>query len=360
MLGKKTVLSFVILAGGVLLAMAAACGGGGSGPSAPALTPSPLLPTSTAPPVPTPTPKPVFTCPLDGLPVQDPALLWRRPLLVKIDNSQGARPQSGLSQAGIVFEHVTEGGITRFTALYLRTDPPRLGPIRSARLVDIDIAREYDGMLAHVGASGPVMQQIRNSGISDLDQFFHAAAYQRVPERLSPHNVYTSSAALRALARELGFERAPRLRGIPFSEEVRQGGSPALIASVPFSSGYEVSYRYDATKRRYARFMAGQPHVDAETSQQLEAANVVVQFVPILATDIREDESGSPSLTFDRVGAGDALIFRDGQVFKARWQRDSDDERTRYLDESGHPIPLKPGPTWVELLAPGAPVTWTP
>src|SRR5271154_27738 len=47
--------------------------------------------------------------PLTGLKVDDPAVLTRRPLAVKISNAPAlVRPQAGISQADLVFEHITE------------------------------------------------------------------------------------------------------------------------------------------------------------------------------------------------------------------------------------------------------------
>jgi DUF3048 family protein len=40
------------------------------------------------------------------------------PLLVQVENISAARPQSGLQNAALVYEYVTEGGISRFSAIY--------------------------------------------------------------------------------------------------------------------------------------------------------------------------------------------------------------------------------------------------
>src|SRR5450759_5124274 len=65
------------------------------------------------------TPKSVAVCPLDGAVVNNPSLLTRRPILIKVENHPDARPQSGLDKADIVIEAMAEGGITRFAAVYL-------------------------------------------------------------------------------------------------------------------------------------------------------------------------------------------------------------------------------------------------
>src|SRR5690606_5642883 len=63
-----------------------------------------------------PPPEPVYS-PLTGLETTEE--LAKRPVTaVMIENSLDARPQSGLAEAGIVFEAIAEGGITRFLALF--------------------------------------------------------------------------------------------------------------------------------------------------------------------------------------------------------------------------------------------------
>ncbi len=64
---------------------------------------------------PVPKPKPI-TSPLSGLVVTKEQ--QARPVTgVMIENSNNARPQSGLDQSGVVFEAISEYGVTRFLAL---------------------------------------------------------------------------------------------------------------------------------------------------------------------------------------------------------------------------------------------------
>lgn len=73
-----------------------------------------------------------ITSPLTGLPVS--AADAKRPVTsVMIENSIFARPQSGLREAGVVFENIAEAGITRFLALYQEAKPKNLGPMHNAR-----------------------------------------------------------------------------------------------------------------------------------------------------------------------------------------------------------------------------------
>src|SRR5205814_8025479 len=94
----------------------------------------------------------------------------KAPLLVQVENSSDARPQSGLQDAAIVYEYVTEGGISRFSVIY--TSPPkgRVGPIRSARLVTISLAKIYGATLVYSGGSTYIQSQIQSAGIPHADE----------------------------------------------------------------------------------------------------------------------------------------------------------------------------------------------
>ncbi len=115
---------------------------------------------------------------------------------IMIENSPDARPQSGLKDAGIVFEAIAEGGITRFLALYQESQPDYIGPVRSVRPYYLDFLMPFDAPIAHVGGAPQALSDIRSLGVKDLDQFANSGAYQRITTRYAPHNVYTSIAQL--------------------------------------------------------------------------------------------------------------------------------------------------------------------
>ncbi|MBZ0307222.1 MAG: DUF3048 domain-containing protein, partial [Anaerolineae bacterium] len=131
---------------------------------------TPVPPTATATPVPLapgaigPDHFAADVNPLTGLVVEDPTVLERRPLVVKISNAPPlVRPQAGIGEADLVFEHYAEGGVTRFSAIFYTHTPTRVGSIRSARLIDYELVPMYQGMLAFSGASLGVDKRIYGS-----------------------------------------------------------------------------------------------------------------------------------------------------------------------------------------------------
>ena len=327
------------------------------------LTPSPTITaTPTFTPTPTAIPAAAIKCPLTGLMISKADLL-ERPLAVKVSNSAAARPHTGLSLADMVFDHLTEGGITRFTAIYFCRQPKTVGAIRSARLIDLELVPMFDAVFAYSGASTGVADRIARSPVGRvaLDEnapcFFRAQGTGRAYE----HTLFLDVKKLREEIQRRGLEKKVELKGLAFSEEPPPGGSSATYLSVPYS-GYlsAVEYRYDPVRKLYGRYIGGQAHLemelDTKKTTQITAANIVVLYAPTRETEIIEDALGSRSLEIDLQGQGEALILRDGKVYEAQWVREGSRELLHYLDQAGRPLPLKPGNTWVQVVPLGFPV----
>ena len=317
----------------------------------PTATPSPEpTPTPDPTPTPTPTPPPILS-PLTGLEIS-PAARSRRVVAVKIDNSGGARPQSGLSTAAVIYEHVTEGIVTRYTAFFLDSELERVGPIRSSRFVDRDLVQQFDALFAHVGASPPVMRDLRNSPAADIDQFFYdeTTPYYRISSRPAPFNMYASLPALR----EVGAKRHPdrrEIQGFRFYETEPDIG-PLTDLTIPGGprNAFQAEYEFDAATRRWRRSLGGALDIDAHTGEALAFENVIAQWVPARVTQYDEDHLGNKSVWIGTTGEGPVSVFRDGARLDGTWRRPSETDVTEFLDPDGSPIELRPGRTWIHLL----------
>lgn len=330
-------------------------------PPTPTKTPRPkLTPTSTRTPAPvvtptlaataTPTPNP-YVNPLTGQRVSDPALLQRRPIHVRIGNDPEIRPQSGLSQADLVYEEMMEGAGTRFTAVFLSQDPEAIGPVRSARLVNLELTPQFDAALVHSGASDKTRWLISQSKIVDLDEFFNPAPYYYLEDRDWRGRLFTSALRLREYLAKRGWEKAVSLRSFVFSPEGAPppGGTPAQSIAIPYTGASSVEWQYDSLAGVYRRLVAGKPQVDAANKQSLTAANVVVIYARHEDTDIVEDSLGATAIRIVLSGEGKALVCRDGVAIAGRWQRNGA-ELMRFVDAAGQPITFKPGVTWFQIV----------
>ncbi len=291
---------------------------------------------------------------LTGLPV-DPAVNQRPVTAVMIENSQDARPQSGLGDAGVVFEAIAEGGITRFLALFQDTQPGSIGPIRSARPYYVQWEQGFDAGYAHVGGSPEALADIKAWGVHDLDQFANGGSYQRIASRAAPHNVYTSISALNQLEAGKGLTTSTYV-GFARKKKDTPVKVPT-VKSITFNiSGalYNAHYDYDATTNSYFRGEGGAAHIDANTNLQIKPKVVIAMIMPY---GLEADDHHS---SYGVIGSGQAFIFQDGALAGANWTKADNTSQIKFTDAAGNPIPLNPGQTWLTALGSSASVVYTP
>ncbi len=273
---------------------------------------------------------------------------------VMVENSVDARPQAGLYNAGVVFEAIAEGGITRFLALYQDTAPESIGPVRSARPYFIDWALGFDATYAHVGGSPEALQKIRNENVKDMDQSYNSKYFQRVTSRYAPHNVFTSSAQLAQLEQSKGYGKS-NFTSFPRKKE-RPSKQPTAktIALTISSARFNVLYTYDPTSNSYLRTLGGQPHTDEKTNKQITPKVVVAM---VMNYSIASDGKHS---VYNTIGNGHVYIFQDGTVAEGTWEKTDKTKQITFTDAAGKPIKLNPGQTWLTAVNSANSVTYQP
>ena len=133
-------------------------------PALPTETPTKVADTQTPTPAATATPTvapqigpdnyPEGVNPLTGLEVENPDLLRRRPVIMKVSNHQiDYQPHWGLSSADIVFEYYIGWGANRFAALFYGQDVDKVGPVRSIRRVDGQLGSLYEAVVGSTGGN---------------------------------------------------------------------------------------------------------------------------------------------------------------------------------------------------------------
>jgi hypothetical protein len=252
--------------------------------------------------------------------------------------------------ADVVYETVTEGGITRFNAIFQSQQPKVAGPVRSVRYSDLDIVPQYHAIFAHCGGESGLQKALRNPVYADMDQFFNAAAYFRSKEKAAPHNLFVDLAKLRAAATEKR-SIAPTAEVRPFAfERSSKEATPAVTAiTVPFATDNKVTWTYSPDTKTYTRAINGKPHKDKVSGKQYSARNVVVLWTQINPR-AHVDAAGSSSLEIVLKGTGRASVFRDGQRFDGAWTAGAD-APPLFKAEDGSTIKLSPGNTWFQVIA---------
>ncbi len=310
-----------------------------------------ITPTPTA--TPTPTPEPLRKAsPLTGLMVE-PTLADRPIVGVVIENHTAARPQSGLGDAGVVYEALAEGGITRFLAFFLENRPASIGPVRSLRPYFNDWTLEYKAPIAHAGGSATALGQVKGLGVKSMNALgIGAPTFYRTSDRPAPHNLYTSSSLLDKLLRSRGYYQP-----ISFTPAVRKAEAPKTAAThrtitINYSyASYQVTYAYDPKTNSYARSVGGKPHIERTTGAQIKVKNVVVLYTP--TTTLAD---GHMQMT--TTGTGSAVLFVDGVATPCTWVKDARTSRTKLLDNNGAELLLNPGNTWYSIVPKGKVVSY--
>jgi len=296
-----------------------------------------------------PKPKPVvkYYSPLTGIEVADEAATKQPVTAIMIENSPDARPQSGLKDAGVVFEAIAEGGITRFLTLHQEDKPQLIGPVRSLRMYYVDWLAPFNASVAHVGGSAAALAEVRNGNYRDIDQFFNAGSYWRATDRYAPHNVYTSFEKLDALNTAKGYTSSS-FTGFPRTDGKAAAAPNASSITINISSDlYNPSYTYDAAINRYNRNLAGVPHTDREGGQITPS---VVIALKVNEVTVMEDGYRQSITT---TGTGEAIIFQNGTAITATWSKPDRASQLSFTDASGKPVPLNRGQTWISAVPNG-------
>jgi hypothetical protein len=262
-------------------------------------------------------------------------------LAVKIDNIVYARPQTGLTDADIVYVLPVEGGLTRFLAIFSSHIPPVIGPVRSARQDDLELLRQFGRpAFAWSGAQPQLTRVVERAKIVDLYAEL-VGGYYRDNNRIAPYNLFANTHTLlreakgASKARNIGFKFGPPDRG----------GRRTRSVSVSYPAA---SYRFTWSGRRgrWLVWMDGRRAASTE-GPQLSAATVVIQHTVVRTSTFKEYGRRPPYA--ETTGHGTAIVLRNGRAYRANWSRPTQGGGTTFTTLSGQPMRFAPGPVWIVL-----------
>ena len=289
----------------------------------------------------------------------------RPPLQVVIENGPGSRPQAGLQQADMVWEYMTEYGVSRMTAQYFNQPPSLMGPLRSCRMVNPLINFAFSALTMCAGASIGTLHYMFGGGGTDIPLVPGVIEdFDRTPNTHffrgsggAPHNLYTNS------------DHANRLRnewpGVPKATYQVDPPHPDSQQGIPFDPPvvglHRAGYSFDPASQQYLAFDEGSPWIQRDTGQQLQVKNVVLLSVPYhFAGWIEDDNGGAGSLWYDLLGSGRAQVWSDGRLLNATWHMGQgsgnywdNHQPLWFSDDQGRPIELNTGLTWIHVLGQG-------
>lgn len=256
---------------------------------------------------------------------------------VVLDNSQPARPHSGLAEASVVYEFEVEGRITRYLALF-SFFPSKVGPIRSARTHSVTLALENGVHYIYASGTKDVLNTISSWGLRNTNALASgSSAIYRSSDRKAPHNLYVNLAGL-------GKESPSGVLLIRPAFLDREG-QPGSTVSLEYNSFTHIKYSYRPGSRDYLRHLNGQVHRDA-AGKEIAARNVILQYVPH-----PYDSHGRP--TPNLIGSGPIDFYSMGQRFRGTWSKSSPAAPTRFYYSDGKPIEMVYGRTWIQIVRGG-------
>ena len=262
------------------------------------------------------------------------------PALIQVPNDYYARDQNGLQAAGIVFEYLAEGGITRLTAIY-QNAPKVVGPMRSSRFISLKIARHYKGLLFQSGESQ--LTASRAAG-DPVPQFFDTVGYTyRTAARSAPDNLMIAGTSVR---------RAEGLYGVgaftvPKARQTLTGGAAVTKVSVP---EHYSTYSYDPTYGTYQKTEEGHLYRDASSHQLLRVEMLILLHTQVQLLNVG-DGHGAYIHDYNLDSNGKIDVYYKGHHFSGTWNAASARSPITFKLFSGQALTLPPGLVWIDVVS---------
>lgn len=325
----------------------------------PTSTPT-LTPTSTPKPTNTPTPTPDLhpgevRSSLSGEWIKK-EVAEDRPYCIMFNNIGVANPQSGTSEASILYECLAEAGITRLMGVFegLTEESSlkdRIGSVRSARHYFASLADDYDPIFIHYGETKYAAKKIDELGMDDMDGITGLGdiCFYRDKTIKAPHNAFASLEGIikciEAHKHETKHTREVESHFEFNEEDVTPAGIDAPYVSVPFSSYTSPYLTYDSKTKLYTRYQFGGVHIDYNTGEPLLFKNIIIMIVE----ESNIDHNGYQTMEItDNTGKG--YYISDGKAVEITWEKKEKEHYCKYLDLQGNKLMINTGKTFIAVF----------
>jgi hypothetical protein len=283
----------------------------------------------------------------------------------KIDNAPAGRPQFNLNKTDIVFVEMVEGGLTRLVATWHSQPVDKVGPVRSVRPMDADIAAPYGGVFCYSGGVPQFVSLLQATSLYLADETSQKSvdpnSFSRTTERRAPHNVVVDMGLLQSQQKDLGAPKPMFVYAgfLPETESYEPSTASTGASTKDITVKYPgaTSFWKGDGEGNLLRDQDGKPHEDGASKDQIKAKNVVVLEVAI-DSSIVDPKNGVVPRTI-MISGGRAWVFEDGRSIEGTWSKVDQTAPIVLLDSTGAPIKLAPGNTWVELMPSTAKITIT-
>ncbi len=299
----------------------------------------------------TTTKPPEILNPLTGLSGYDAALLSNRPVMVMINNLRACRPQWGLTTPDVVFETVTEGGITRMLWMYADKSriPEKVGSVRSARHYFIQIARGYDAIFIHWGGSTYAYNAIKQGVIDNVDGMSSGKYFDRDRSRgvSMEHTGFTTGSNIIKAINEKKYRteiKSEYKNPFNFSKtRLSLPGGECQTLAFSFSKDFSYSYKYNATDGLYYSYLNDSAFVDSAGKQQT-FTNAIILYTNVSSLN---DAKARVTVDFD---GGNGVYITNGTYENITWKKGSDLSVLRFFSADGSEIKLNTGRSYIGIV----------
>ena len=269
-------------------------------------------------------------------------------LAVKIDDTNAAHPQIGLEDADIVYIEQVEGGLTRLAAIFSTVIPQRVGPVRSARISDIDILSQFGRVaFAYSGAQRKLFPVIAAANLQDLGaQRQSPTIYTTDPNRNQPFAMVLRADLLmqKIIDDNLQVDSGKNV-GFVFGE-LQEGGTPIQKVEVNWPAA-KYSAEWSTEESRWLLSHNEKLNL-AESGVVLGPTTLVIQMVKISPSEYGDKFGGVTPLS-ETIGTGRAYVLRNGERFVTIWNRPTAESGTTFSFSDGTIMNFDPGQVWVAL-----------
>ena len=256
--------------------------------------------------------------PLSGLPGGE----GKPVVMVKYGNSRPDRPHYNLNQADLIYVEEVEWGLTRIAAMFNTKFPSVVGPTRSARISDLELLEQFTNPgLAYSGANDVLLKAIRKSQSISLSPSDRSSFYYRNLSKAAPHNQLLRLSSMMSKETKVG---AIKDVGLTFNATPAPGGTKTTYFQAAWSSA-RVSGSW--TGKSWTISFDGSIHRDAVNKSFLTPKTIVLQYVERKETKYG-DKFGGKTPLLKTVGAGRAIVLRNGQSFDGTWSRPTSEAGT--------------------------------
>lgn len=270
-------------------------------------------------------------------------------LAVKIDDTSAAHPQIGLSSADVVYIEQVEGGLTRLAAIFTNKIPALIGPVRSARISDIEILAQYGRVgFAYSGAQRKMRPVIDAANLENISAERNPPSiYQTDSTRYSPTNMVLDANALLKKTIEVEGKKIDIVKSVGWQFGDGSESAKELTSVTVKWPAAKYGASWSPIEKRWLLTFNGKPNLDSN-GVQLGSPNFVIQKV-LITDSIYRDKVGGVTPLSNTVGSGTGYLLRDGKVAAINWQRPSEEVGTIWTLADGSVANFADGQVWIAL-----------